>query len=136
MRFTNRRCLGHQSLDRTSSHEARMKGITNTWRAVCQRTPPPDAHKSEATVHRSRLSLLQGTHLESGTPDTAIHCHRQHNSKENAKRNQTTPSALAGEKGTQVGLPPACITQQQLTRRLQASKGFTHAIILWQLAGA
>ena len=33
-----------------------------------------------------------------------------------------------------MGLPPACITQQQLTRRLQASKGFTHAIILWQLA--
>ena len=107
MGCTNRRCLGHQSLDRTSSHEARMNRITNTWRAVCQRSPRPNAHKSEATVHRSRLSLLQGNDLESGTPDTAIHSHPQQKSKENAKHDQTMPSALA-EKGTQVGLPPMC----------------------------
>ena len=33
-----------------------------------------------------------------------------------------------------MGLPPVCNSQQQLTGRLQASKRFTHAIIIWQLA--
>ena len=45
-----------------------------------------------------------------------------------------TTGREGGEKGTQVGLPPVCNSQQQLTGRLQASKGFTHAIIIWQLA--
>ena len=89
-----------------------------------------------ATVRRSRFSLLQGTHLEPGAPDIAIHCHTQQNQKERKRNTQPNDAVrLSQRRKKHTG---GATTRVHLTAeaegRLQASKGFPHAII-WQFAG-